>query len=36
VTERLAAEVVSLPMYAELTDAQVDAVAAAVGEFMRA
>jgi dTDP-4-amino-4,6-dideoxygalactose transaminase len=36
VTERLAADVVSLPMYAELTDAQVDTVAAAVAEFMRA
>ena len=36
VTERLANEVVSLPMYAELTDAQVDTVAAAVAEFMRA
>ena len=35
VTERLAAEVCSLPMYAELTDAQVDAVAGAVAEFMR-
>jgi dTDP-4-amino-4,6-dideoxygalactose transaminase len=36
VTELLASEVVSLPMYAELTDAQVDTVAAAVAEFMRA
>jgi dTDP-4-amino-4,6-dideoxygalactose transaminase len=36
VTELLASEVVSLPMYAELTDVQVDAVAAAVAEFMRA
>ena len=36
VTERLSSEVVSLPMYAELTDAQVDTVAAAVAEFMRA
>ena len=36
VTERLAAEVVSLPMYAELTDTQVDTVAAAVTAFMRA
>jgi len=35
VTERLAGEVVSLPMYAELTDAQVDTVAGAVAEFMR-
>ena len=36
VTERLAGEVVSLPMYAELTDAQVETVAGAVKEFMRA
>jgi len=36
ITERLANEVVSLPMYAELTDAQVDTVAATVAEFMRA
>ena len=36
VTERIAGEVVSLPMYAELTDAQVDTVASAVTEFMRA
>ncbi len=36
VTERLAGEVVSLPMYAELTDAQVDTVASAVAAFMRA
>ena len=36
VTERVAGEVVSLPMYAELTDAQVDTVAATVAEFMRA
>ena len=36
VTERLAGEVLSLPMYAELTDAQVETVAAAVKEFMRA
>src|SRR5881394_3187491 len=36
VTERIAGEVVSLPMYAELTDAQVDTVANAVTEFMRA
>jgi dTDP-4-amino-4,6-dideoxygalactose transaminase len=36
VTERLAGEVVSLPMYAELTDAQVDTVASAVTGFMRA
>jgi len=31
--ERAAAEVLSLPLYPELTDAQVDAVAAAVNEF---
>ncbi len=36
VTERIAGEVVSLPMYAELTDAQVDTVASAVTEFLRA
>ena len=36
VTERLANEVVSLPMFAELTDAQVETVAGAVKEFMRA
>ena len=36
VTERLAGEVLSLPMYAELTDAQVDTVSTAVGDFMRA
>jgi dTDP-4-amino-4,6-dideoxygalactose transaminase len=36
VTERIANEVVSLPMYAELTDAQVETVASAVKEFMRA
>ena len=36
VTERLANEVVSLPMYAELTDAQVETVAAAVKEFITA
>jgi dTDP-4-amino-4,6-dideoxygalactose transaminase len=36
VTERLATEVVSLPMYPELTDTQVDTVADAVAEFMRA
>ncbi len=36
VTERLAGEVVSLPMYAELSDTQVDTVAAAVADFMRA
>ena len=34
VTERLAGEVISLPMYAELTDAQVETVAGAVKEFM--
>jgi dTDP-4-amino-4,6-dideoxygalactose transaminase len=31
-SERLAAEVVSLPLYAELTDAEIEAVAAAVAE----
>jgi len=36
VTERLANEVVSIPMYPELTDTQVDAVAEAVAGFMRA
>ena len=36
VTERVAGEVVSLPMFAELTDAQVETVAAAVKGFMRA
>jgi len=35
VTERLAGEILSLPMFAELTDAQVDATAAAVAEFIR-
>jgi len=35
VTEKVAAEVLSLPMYAELTDAQIDRVAARVNEFMR-
>jgi dTDP-4-amino-4,6-dideoxygalactose transaminase len=34
VTERLAGEVVSLPMYAELTDAQVETVADAVRELL--
>jgi dTDP-4-amino-4,6-dideoxygalactose transaminase len=32
-TERLAAEILSLPMYAELTDAQIERIAAAVREF---
>jgi len=36
VTERLAGEVLSLPMYAELTDTQVDTVAGAVADFIRA
>jgi len=36
VTERLAGEILSLPMFAEMTDAQVDTTAAAVTEFMRA
>jgi dTDP-4-amino-4,6-dideoxygalactose transaminase len=35
VTERIAGEVVSLPMYAELTDTQVETVASAVRESMR-
>ncbi len=35
VTERLATEVLSLPMYAELTDAQVETVAGAVKAFLR-
>ncbi len=35
VTERVADEVLSLPMYAELTDDQVERVAAAVKELMR-
>ena len=35
VTEKVAAEVLSLPMFAELTDAQIDRVAASVNEFMR-
>ncbi|HJZ49910.1 MAG TPA: DegT/DnrJ/EryC1/StrS family aminotransferase [Roseiflexaceae bacterium] len=34
-TERLAGEVLSLPIYPELTDAEVDAVAAAVREALR-
>jgi dTDP-4-amino-4,6-dideoxygalactose transaminase len=36
VTERLANEVLSLPMYPELTDTQVDTVADAVADFMKA
>ena len=36
VTERLASEVVSLPMYAELTDSQVETVAGAVKDFLTA
>ncbi len=36
VTERLASEVLSLPMYAELTDEQVERVASSVKDFMRA
>ncbi|MDQ3097488.1 MAG: DegT/DnrJ/EryC1/StrS family aminotransferase [Chloroflexota bacterium] len=36
VTERVATEVVSLPMYAELTDAQVEAVAEAAKRALRA
>jgi dTDP-4-amino-4,6-dideoxygalactose transaminase len=35
VTEKVAGEVLSLPMYAELTDAQIDRVTANVSEFMR-
>jgi dTDP-4-amino-4,6-dideoxygalactose transaminase len=35
VTEKVAGEVLSLPMYAELTDAQIDRVTATVTEFMR-
>ncbi len=35
VTERLADQVLSLPMYAELTDAQAERVATAVRDFMR-
>jgi len=35
VTEKVSGEVLSLPMYAELTDAQIDRVTAGVTEFMR-
>ncbi|MEP6694874.1 MAG: DegT/DnrJ/EryC1/StrS family aminotransferase [Chloroflexota bacterium] len=35
VTEKVAGEVLSLPMYAELTDAQIDRVTSSVSEFMR-
>jgi len=35
VTEKVAGEVLSLPMFAELTDAQIDRVATSVTEFMR-
>ena len=35
ITERLSDEVLSLPMYAELTDAQIDRVASEVRAFMR-
>jgi dTDP-4-amino-4,6-dideoxygalactose transaminase len=35
VTEKVSGEVLSLPMYAELTDSQIDRVAANVTEFMR-
>jgi len=35
VTEKVAHEVLSLPMYAELTDAQIERVATIVTEFMR-
>jgi dTDP-4-amino-4,6-dideoxygalactose transaminase len=36
VTERLAREIVSLPMYPELTEAQIDHVCASVREFLQA
>jgi dTDP-4-amino-4,6-dideoxygalactose transaminase len=35
ITERLASEVLSLPMYPELTDDQLDRVTAAIREFMK-
>jgi dTDP-4-amino-4,6-dideoxygalactose transaminase len=35
VTEKVAGEVLSLPMFGELTDAQIDRVASSVMEFMR-
>ena len=35
ITEKVAGEVLSLPMFAELTDSQIDRVAASVTEFMR-
>jgi dTDP-4-amino-4,6-dideoxygalactose transaminase len=35
VTEKVSGEVLSLPMYAELTDSQIDRVVANVTEFMR-
>jgi len=35
VTEKVAGEVLSLPMFAELTEAQIDRVAASLTEFMR-
>jgi len=35
VTEKVAGEVLSLPMFAELTDAQIDRVAVSVTDFMR-
>jgi dTDP-4-amino-4,6-dideoxygalactose transaminase len=35
VTERVAAEVLSLPMYPELTDEQLERVADAVRSFMK-
>ena len=35
VTEKVAGEVLSLPMFAELTDAQIDRVVTSVTEFMR-
>ena len=36
VTERVAEEVLSLPMFAELTDEQLERVAGAVRDFMKA
>jgi dTDP-4-amino-4,6-dideoxygalactose transaminase len=36
VTEKVAGEVLSIPMFAELTDEQVDRVASAIREFMKA
>ena len=36
VTEKVAGEVLSIPMFPELTDEQVDRVATAIREFMKA